>query len=198
MWTNQDQCYYWQPCCHGYRNWFCAIAVDLPTSSLVFVNWTHAYQDWLLHIGPIRSLVQMEASIPSEYKQLNFCPNMDNSNSVCAQFMELLGAFACSGLGVWNVVSDSQRCAWKARSYKPWTSTASKSEFDHANRILRLNKGVLVYRVSRLSRLTIINSSFYGRFMDPFLVVKQTTQLFCPQQIVERGHFWCVQNLCVF
>jgi len=38
----------------------------------------------------------------------------------------------------------------KVRSYKPCTSTASKSEFDHANRIPCLKVAVLVNKVSRL------------------------------------------------
>ena len=67
------------------------------------------------------------------------------------------------------------------------SSAASESEFDHANRILRLKVGMLVYTVSRLSKCQgklSIAFLFYGRFMDRFVVakhtVKQTAQLFCP------------------
>jgi len=100
-------------------------------------------------------------------------------------------------LGFWHlkrgfnhIVSFSaQECARKVCFYKPCTSAASESEFDHANRILRLNVGVLVYTVSRLSKChgqLSIAFLFYGCFMDRFVVakhtVKQTAQLFCPQK----------------
>jgi len=51
----------------------------------------------------------------------------------------------------------------------------SESEFDHANRIPGLKVGLLVYKVSRLSKCQgyqVIAYLFYGRF----IVVKQTAQ----------------------
>jgi len=57
------------------------------------------------------------------------------------------------------------------------TSAASKSDFNHAKRILRLKVGVLAYTGSRL---TIDPYLFYGRFTVCFVVAKQTAQLFCP------------------
>jgi len=55
------------------------------------------------------------------------------------------------------------------RVYKPCTSPASESEFGHATRIPLLYQGYLS-----------IGYSFYGRFMGPFVVAKQTAQLLCP------------------
>jgi len=51
----------------------------------------------------------------------------------------------------------AQKCARKVRFYKPCTSTASESEFDHANRILHLKVGASFYsiKVIKMSRLTI-------------------------------------------
>jgi len=41
----------------------------------------------------------------------------------------------------------AQKCARKVRLYKSCTSAASESEFNHANRILSLKVGVLIYTV---------------------------------------------------
>jgi len=53
--------------------------------------------------------------------------------------------------------SNARKCTRKVRFYKPCTSAASESEFNHAKRILCLEVGVLVYsvRVIKMSRLTI-------------------------------------------
>ena len=71
--------------------------------------------------------------------------------------------------------------AWKVRFYKPCTSAVPESEFDYINRILRLKVGVIVYKVSRLSRCQgyrLIAYLFYGRFTGRFVVVKQNAQVF--------------------
>ena len=105
-----------------------------------------------------------------------------------------IGAFTSSGFGVRRLQTYFQlfllkSAPWKARFYKPCTSTASENEFDHRNRILRLKVGVSVYTVSRISRCQgrlPIAFLFYGRFTGHFVVtkqaVKQTAQLFCPWQ----------------
>ena len=83
--------------------------------------------------------------------------------------------------------SSAQKCTQKVRFYKPCTSAASESKFDHANRIPCLKVGVLVHsvKVSQTSRLTTDCFSYsIGRFTDRFVVakqtVKQTAQLCCP------------------
>jgi len=60
--------------------------------------------------------------------------------------------------------------------YRPCTSAASQSEFDHANKIPCLKVDVLVYKVSRLSKCQSRLSTylFSGRFTGRFVVVKQT------------------------
>jgi len=46
----------------------------------------------------------------------------------------------------------AKKCTRKVRFYKPCTSAASQSEFDHVNKILRLKVGMLVYTVPELSK----------------------------------------------
>jgi len=48
--------------------------------------------------------------------------------------------------------SNAHKCTRKVCFNRPCTLVASESEFDHANRILRLKVGGLVYTVSRLSK----------------------------------------------
>ena len=68
----------------------------------------------------------------------------------------------------------------KVRSYKPCTSTASESEFDHANRILRLKSSrasLYSVKVIKMSRL-VIGYLFHGCFTGRFVVAKKTAQFF--------------------
>jgi len=62
-------------------------------------------------------------------------------------------------LGFRHIVSFSaEKCDLKVRFYKPCIMAASESEFDHANRILRLKVGVLVLysvKIIKMSRLAI-------------------------------------------
>jgi len=54
--------------------------------------------------------------------------------------------------------SNAQKCTQKVSFYEPSTSAASESEFDHANRILRLKSSrVSLYNVKviKMSRLAI-------------------------------------------
>ena len=63
-------------------------------------------------------------------------------------------------LGFWRLkrrlrrilIFSPQNCTRIMCFYKPRTSAASESEFDHANKILCLKVGVPVYTVSRLSK----------------------------------------------
>jgi len=57
--------------------------------------------------------------------------------------------------------------------YKPCTSVAPEREFNHANRILHLNVGPLVYKVSRFSKCQGYLSLAYP-FTGCVVITKQT------------------------
>jgi len=66
------------------------------------------------------------------------------------RFLHLKPGFRCI------LSSTVQKCAWKKRFYKPCTSAAPESEFDHAKRIPCLKVGVLVLysvKIIKMSRL---------------------------------------------
>jgi len=70
------------------------------------------------------------------------------------------------------------------RFYKLCTLAASESqsEFDRMNSILRLKSrraSLYSVKVIKMSRLAIARLLFYSRFTGPFIVEKQTAQLFC-------------------
>ena len=70
--------------------------------------------------------------------------------------------------------STARKYAWKVHFYKSSTSAASESDFDHANRILRLSS-VLVYIVSRLlkcqAELSLLQNRLWNQ-MHNFLVLR--------------------------
>jgi len=77
-------------------------------------------------------------------------------------------------IGLWHLKpgfrpilsSNAQKCTWKVHLYKPFTSVASESQFNHANRIPYRKVGVIVsksVKVIKMSRLSI--DHFAGRFI---------------------------------
>jgi len=86
----------------------------------------------------------------------------------------------------------------QVRFYKPCTSAASESEFDHADRILCLNGGVLVYKGSRLSTCQgylSVAHLFYGRLQLIVCSGNRTHDLLSlDTQDVERGQFRCART----
>jgi len=91
----------------------------------------------------------------------------------------------------------AQGRAWKVRFCKPCTSATSESDSDHADRILRLKVGVLVYTVSRLSKCRfLILWALHGslRCCNTDCETDCTTLLSLETQDIERGQLQCARN----
>ena len=76
--------------------------------------------------------------------------------------------------------SNAQKCIRKARFYKPSTSAASESEFDHAHHIQHPKSrcaSLCSVKVIKMWRLAINHLLFYSRFTGRFVVAKPWNRL---------------------
>jgi len=94
--------------------------------------------------------------------------------------------------------STARKCDQKVRFYKSCTSTASESDFDQVNRILCLKMGVLVFKVSRLSKCQgclLVAYLFGGRVRLVAVTWNKTYNfLSLDTQYNERGQLQSAQN----
>ena len=127
-------------------------------------------------------------------------------------FAQILGAFACSGSGIWNAVSDASSvfllkihpesaflqtmylgCVWK------WIrSRGQNSAPENRRASLYSVKGI---KISRLTRDCFLILWSLHRLLRCCRTDRKTdcrTFLFLGTQDIERGQLWCIQNPCLF